>query len=62
MSFEGNTVSELEQAFEEAVNDYIILCKASGKRMEKSYKGGFCITGQRSEPVYRMERSLLFDG
>jgi predicted HicB family RNase H-like nuclease len=41
ISFEGNSVSELKQAFEEAVDDYIVLCKEHGKKIEKSYKGSF---------------------
>ncbi|NLK46906.1 MAG: type II toxin-antitoxin system HicB family antitoxin [Treponema sp.] len=41
VSFEGSSVSELKQAFEEAVEDYIILCKDNGKKIEKSYKGSF---------------------
>ena len=41
ISFEGNTVSELKQAFEEAVDDYVVLCKEHGKKIDKSYKGSF---------------------
>ena len=41
ISFEGNSVKKLKESFEEAVNDYIALCKEMGKRMEKSYKGSF---------------------
>lgn len=43
ITFEGNSVSEVKGAFEEAVNDYIELCKESGKKIEKSYKGSFNI-------------------
>ena len=56
MSFEGNTVSELKQSFEEAVNDYIILCKTSGKRIEKSYKGSFNV---RIAPELHKKAKLL---
>ena len=56
VSFEGNTVSELKQAFEEAVNDYIILCKTSGKRIEKSYKGSFNV---RIAPELHKKAKLL---
>jgi len=41
VTFEGNSVLEVKEAFEEAVNDYIDLCKESGKKIEKSYKGSF---------------------
>jgi len=41
ISFEGASVAELKKAFEEAVEDYIQLCKEHGKNTEKSYKGSF---------------------
>lgn len=41
ISFEGTTVSELQQAFHEAVEDYIELCREAGKQALKSYKGSF---------------------
>lgn len=43
VSFEGESVSELKKAFEEAVEDYVALCKSTGKPNEKSYKGSFSI-------------------
>ena len=43
ITFEGNSVLEVKGAFEEAVNDYIELCKENGKKIEKSYKGSFNI-------------------
>jgi predicted HicB family RNase H-like nuclease len=43
ITFEGNSVIEVKGAFEEAVNDYIELCKENGKKQEKSYKGSFNI-------------------
>jgi predicted HicB family RNase H-like nuclease len=41
VSFEGSSVVELKNSFEESVEDYIDLCKENGKRIEKSYKGSF---------------------
>ncbi len=41
VSFEANNVIDLKNAFEEAVNDYLLLCKETGKKEEKSYKGSF---------------------
>lgn len=41
ISFEGNSVTELKNSFIESVEDYIYLCKESGKKNEKSYKGSF---------------------
>jgi len=41
VSFEGSSVPEIKAAFEEAVEDYIILCKEIGKEPLKSFKGSF---------------------
>ncbi len=41
ISFEGSSVAELKHAFEEAVNDYIELCRLHQKKPEKTYKGSF---------------------
>ncbi len=43
ISYEGSSVSELKAAFEEAVEDYLELCKLNGKEPEKMYKGSFNI-------------------
>lgn len=39
--FEGSSVEELKQAFEEAVGDYLELCKEMDKDPYKSFKGSF---------------------
>jgi predicted HicB family RNase H-like nuclease len=41
VSFEGHDVEELKGAFREAVDDYIGLCRKTGKPLHKSYKGSF---------------------
>jgi predicted HicB family RNase H-like nuclease len=41
ISFEGTSVSDLKQAFHEAVEDYLITCEELGKDPEKTYKGSF---------------------
>ena len=41
ITFEGATVTNLKKAFREAVNDYLSLCKESGKEIFKSFKGSF---------------------
>lgn len=41
ISYEGTSVTELKAAFEEAVEDYLELCKLNGKEPEKVYKGSF---------------------
>lgn len=43
VTFEGRTVDELKRSFQEAVEDYIEICKQTGKPLEKSYKGSFNI-------------------
>ena len=39
--FQGDSVIELEKAFEEAVNDYLKICKENGKETDKSQEGSF---------------------
>ena len=41
VTFEGDAVKELKQAFIEAVDDYLETCKEVGKAPEKTYKGVF---------------------
>ena len=41
VTFEGQSVGELKNAFQEAVEDYLALCKEAGKEPIKSYKGSF---------------------
>lgn len=41
VTFEGQSYDELEDAFHEAVEDYLILCEEHGKEPEKAYKGQF---------------------
>lgn len=39
--FEAESVTELQVAFQEAVDDYLNMCKEEGKEAEKTYKGVF---------------------
>jgi len=41
VTFEGQSVMELVEAFHEAVDDYLELCAEAGKSPERSYKGSF---------------------
>ncbi|NND32166.1 MAG: type II toxin-antitoxin system HicB family antitoxin [Saprospiraceae bacterium] len=41
VTFEGSTVNTLKRAFKEAVEDYLNLCKETGKEVFKSFKGTF---------------------
>jgi predicted HicB family RNase H-like nuclease len=43
ITFEGQNVKELKAAFREATEDFIELCKSTGKPLHKSYKGSFNI-------------------
>jgi predicted HicB family RNase H-like nuclease len=39
--YEGGSVSEIKNAFKEAVEDYIEICKQSNKPLMKNFKGSF---------------------
>ena len=39
VNFEGQSVSELKEAFHEAVDDYVAFCVAEGIEPHKSYSG-----------------------
>jgi len=41
VTFEGDSVSKLQRAFREAVEDYLVLCKDLGTEVFKSFKGSF---------------------
>lgn len=41
ITFEGETVNKLKRAFKDAVEDYLELCKVTGKEVFKSFKGSF---------------------
>lgn len=41
VTFEGTSISEVKNAFIEAVEDYVFLCEVAGKEPLKSFKGSF---------------------
>ena len=41
VNYEGESVSELTAAFQEAVEDYLAFCEGEGVKPEKSYSGSF---------------------
>ena len=43
VTFEGESVSELEQSFHDMIEDYLQTCKRLKKEPEKTYKGSFNI-------------------
>jgi predicted HicB family RNase H-like nuclease len=56
ISFEGQSTVELNNAFKEAVDDYIDMCKRLDKEPEKTYKGSFNV---RINPELHREAALL---
>ena len=43
VTYEGNTIEELETAFHNMVDDYLETCKEIGKEPQKAYSGNFNI-------------------
>lgn len=41
VSYEGESVSELREDFESAVDDYLEMCEENGTEPQKCYKGSF---------------------
>ena len=41
ISFDGETVDELQQSFEAAIDEYLEDCKQEGKEPDKAYSGQF---------------------
>jgi len=41
ITFQGETVNELEKAFRESIDDYFIWCKERGENPEKAFSGTF---------------------
>jgi len=56
ISFEGQSITELESSFKEAVDDYIDLCERMGKEPEKTYKGSFNV---RIKPELHKKLDLM---
>lgn len=43
ITFQGDSVKELEQSFKDSVNDYLAFCKERGENPDKPYSGKFNI-------------------
>ena len=56
ISYEGQSVTELKQDFEDAVDDYLELCESEGVEPEKTYKGCFNV---RIDPQLHKEACIL---
>jgi predicted HicB family RNase H-like nuclease len=59
VTFEGTTVEEINNAFREAVDDYIDICKETGKPLQKSYKGSFNVRIAPELHKKVVQRSLI---
>ena len=56
VTFEGDSVNTLKETFSEAVEDYLVLCKETGKEPQKTYKGSFNI---RISPELHREAAII---
>ncbi len=61
VTFEGESVHQLKQAFHEAVHDYIEIAHASGKQPEKTYRGSLNIR-LKPEVHKKANRLALING
>ncbi len=43
VTFEGYSIAELNKAFQEAVDDYLNICKRNSREPEKSYQSPFSL-------------------
>lgn len=59
ISYEGNSVQELKQEFENAIDEYLVDCKERGVEPEQPYKGSFNVRISpelhRSIAIYAMQ-------
>ena len=56
ITFQGTTVDEIEQAFQNSINDYIAWCKEDGVEPEKPYSGRFNV---RLSPELHRQIAIL---
>ena len=59
VTFEGQSVQALKQAFQEAVDDYLKICEDVGKPALKSYKGSFNVRIPRELHRKSVEKALM---
>ena len=43
ITFQGESVSELQKAFKDSVNDYLAFCRERGKEPDKPFSGKFLV-------------------
>ena len=56
ITFQGTTVKEIERAFKESIDDYIVWCKEEGVEPEKPYSGKFNV---RLSPVLHRQIAIM---
>jgi predicted HicB family RNase H-like nuclease len=56
ITFQGTTVSEIEQAFRDSINDYLAWCKEDGVEPQKPYSGKFNV---RLPPELHQQIAIL---
>ena len=56
ITFQGTTVNEIEKAFKDSVDDYIVWCKEEGVEPEKPYSGKFNV---RLSPELHRQIAIL---
>ena len=56
ITFQGRTVDEIEQAFQDSINDYLAWCKEDGVEPEKPYSGKFNV---RLSPELHRQIAIL---
>ncbi|KRN44370.1 type II toxin-antitoxin system HicB family antitoxin [Limosilactobacillus ingluviei] len=56
LSYEGETIKELEADFRDVIDEYLADCKANGVMPQKSYKGSFNV---RIEPKLHHDLVML---
>ena len=56
ITFEGKSVSELQQAMRESIEDYLEFCKERGEEPEKPFSGQFIV---RVDPELHRKVTLL---
>lgn len=56
VTFEGDSVSALKNAFQESVEEYVSLCKKHKKPLMRSYKGSFNV---RIDPSLHQRAALI---
>ena len=59
VTFEGKSVKDIQQAFKEAVHDYMDICEKNNVQMYKSYKGSFNIRVTPMLHKKAVEKALL---